>query len=146
LKLIADHCVYEPIVLALSNLKFPLISIKEIQSEIPDYTVMQACLDNDGVLITLDTGMPSQAYAFEYAKNGLTVVLLRWKSGNHEAWQQITEVILRDHKLWFEIAQEETSVISVSYKGGSRPRAWAEISPLIIGHAFTKEIIPPELS
>ncbi len=145
MRLIADHCIYEPIVLALSNLKFPLISIKEIQSERPDYTVMQACLDNDGILLTLDKGMPSQAYAFEYASKGLTVVLLRWKSNKEEAWQQITEIILRDHKLWLEIAQEETSVISVRYKGGSRPRTWAEISPLIIGHAFAKEIIPPDL-
>ena len=104
---------------------------------------MQACLDNEGILVTLDKGMPSQAYAFEYASKGLSVVLLRWKSNKQEAWQQITEIILRDHKLWFEIAQKETSVISVSYKGGSRSRSWSDISPLIKGHAFSKEIIPP---
>lgn len=146
MKLIADHCIYDPILRALSSLKFPIVSITQLQSETPDFTVIQACLDNDGVLLTLDKGMPPQAYAFQYAANGLSVVLLRWKSSAAEAWQQITEVILRDYKQWIEIAQRETSVISVSYRGGSRPRSWEEISPLIIGHALAKEIIPPHLS
>ncbi|MFC2060634.1 DUF5615 family PIN-like protein [Chloroflexota bacterium] len=145
MKLIADHCIYDPVLQALSALKFPITSITDLLTERVDYTVMQACLDNNGLLLTLDKGMPSQAYAFEYASKGLSIVLLRWKSGNNEAWQQITEIILRDSRYWIEIAQQETSIISVSYKGGSRSKAWTEISPLIVMHAFTKEVIPPEL-
>jgi len=143
--LIADHCVYEPIIQALKKLQFPILSIYDIQDGRADYTVMQACLDNNGILITLDRGIPSQAYAFEYASKGLSVVLLRWKSSKQDAWQEMTEVILRESKHWIETAERETSIISVSYKGGSRPHAWSDISPQIIKHAFNKEIIPPDL-
>lgn len=144
--LVADHCIYDPVVQALKKLKFPILSISELQDEIADYTVLQACLDNSGLLITLDKGIPSQAYAFEYANKGLSVVLLRWKSSKQDAWQQITEVILRDYNNWIEIAEKDTSIISVSYRGGTRARAWSDISPHIVKHAFAKEIIPPYLS
>jgi hypothetical protein len=141
---IADACIVDPVIRALKELKFAIVTISELKSERPDYSVMQCCLKNQGILITLDTGIPSQAYAFQYARNGLTVVLLRWKSQNREAWQQMTEIILRDHKYWIEIAEKEPSVISVSYRRGSRTRSWKDISPLISEHAFLKEDIPPD--
>ena len=144
MKLIADHCIYDPIIQALSALRLPILRIQDIQSKMPDYSVMQACLENDGILLTLDKGIPSQAYAFEYAKDGLTVVLLRWKSNSPRAWQQITEIILRDYEQWIEVAETETSVISVSYNRGSRPHSWADISPKIVQHAVQHEIIPPD--
>lgn len=142
--LVADHCIYDPIIQALKKLRFPILSITELQNDIVDYSVMEACLESDGILVTMDKGIPSQAYAFEYASKGLSVVLLRWKSNKQDAWQQITEIILRDGNQWIQIAERETSIISVNYKGGTRARAWAEISPHIIRHAFKNEIVPPD--
>lgn len=139
---IADHCIFAPIVQALSVLKFPIKSIQQVQKERPDYSVMRTCLIQNAILITLDLGIPSQAYAFQYAKAGLTVILLRWRTQTPKDWQQMTEVILRDHEQWSAIAKKDTSVISVSYKGGSRPRSWSQISPLIVEHAFVKEKAP----
>ena len=144
MKIIADHCIFDPVIQSLQVLRFPIVSIKTLQQEKPDYSVMQTCLENDGILITLDKGIPSQAYAFQYAQGGLTVVLLRWRLQGYKTWQQMVEVILRDYGRWVTIAQEYPSVISAKYSG-SRHHTWNEIPPLIAEHAFMKEEIPPEL-
>ena len=78
------------------------------------------------VLVTRDTGIPSQAYAAQYAHNGLTIVLLRWKTSTMKDFQQMAEAILRDGEKWIHIAETTPSIISVN-RHQSRPRAWAEV-------------------
>ncbi len=76
--------------------------------------------------MTLDAGIPSQAYLERFADNGLTVVLLRWKKSGSKDWQEMLETILKDGKKWEEIAEKDPSVISVSY-GRMRVRSWKDM-------------------
>lgn len=108
---IADHDVPDPVIQALLAVKFDVKRIKEISPQRPDRFVMQAYLDAKGILITLDKGIPSQAYAYEFAKNGLTVVLLRWKELKYQDWQEMVEIILRDDDCWQRAASIEPSII-----------------------------------
>ena len=137
---ITDHLVYDPIVRALLEVRFDVKRINEILQTKPDRFVMQACLENDGILITMDRGIPSQAYYYEFGQNGLTVVVLRWKTATPTDWQQMVEVILREANKWREAAKLAPSIISVSYKRGSRIRAWSTIPPIIALEAKSKEL------
>ena len=60
--------VPEPAVRSLLEVKFHIRRIKEIAEIRPNHPVMQACLDADGILITFDLGIPSQAYLYEIAQ------------------------------------------------------------------------------
>ena len=126
--LIADECVYEPIIQALEAVHYRIVRIREVGSVRPDSVVMQTALDRGSVLLTLDIGIPSQAYVDEYASKGLSVVLLRWKKATPKDWQQIVETILRDGEKWEAIAAEAPCVISVQY-GRMRVRRWSDIPP-----------------
>ena len=88
---VADDDLYEPVKAALEMLRFDIIRAPARG----DKDLCAKTLELGKVLITRDTGIPSQAYAFEYAKNGLTVVLLRWKKANAIAWQEMVLAILR---------------------------------------------------
>lgn len=66
---------------------------------------MEVCLAKKAILITLDQGMASQAYYYQFSKNGLTIVLLRWKHQTFKDWQQMVQIILRDAHLWEETAK-----------------------------------------
>lgn len=142
--LIADANVPDPVIQALLAVKFDVKRIKDIAKTRPDRAVMQACLDVQGVLVTLDQGIPSQAYLYEFAKNGLTVVLMRWKKSTHRDWQEMVEVTLKDARKWEEAASKEPVIISVSYKRGSRIRPWSTIPELIVKQALSEETHPPE--
>ena len=89
-------------------------------------------LRQGGVLVTMDTGIPSQAYLFEYAQNGLTVVVLRWKKSTPKDWQEMAVSILRYGEDWEQIAAVTPSVISVNRRR-SRARAWQDVPTSIIG-------------
>ncbi len=56
----------------------------------------------------------------------------------------MVEIILRDAHIWEEAASKEPSIISVSYKRGSRVRPWSTIPQLIKEQASSKETQPPE--
>ncbi len=139
---IADDNVPDPVIQALLAVKFDIKRIKDIVATKPDYSVMQSCLEENGILVTFDLGIPSQAYYYEFAKNGLTVVLLRWKRSTYRDWQEMVEIILRDAHIWKEAASKESSIISVSYKRGSRVRFWSTIPPLIAQQAIPQEKHP----
>ncbi len=95
--LVADANVPDPIIRALQAIGFDIKRLSELGSPaMPDREAMKAAVDVGGILLTADMGIPSQAYLFEYAKAGLTVVLLRWKTSTPEDWQQIVETVLRD--------------------------------------------------
>ena len=135
---IADANVAEPVIRSLLEVKFHIRRINEIAEIRPDRPVMQACLDANGILITFDLGIPSQAYLYEIAQSGLTVVQMRWKTSTYEDWQQIVGIILREHHVWEEAACKEPSIISVNNRG-SRIRSWSTIPQLIVMQAFIKD-------
>lgn len=133
--LIADADIPYPVVQALKILEYEIATLEESNLPIrPDRDILQGALRLKGVIITKDTGIPSQAYLFEYAQYGLTVVVLRWKQSNPKAWQEMTEAILRDGASWEKLAAQTPSVISVN-RYGSRARSWATIPSTIADQA-----------
>ena len=128
--LVADADVPSPVIRALQTLRYPIVTYDEIGAPVrPDTALMAHVLDyvqESPVLVTKDTGIPSQAYVGRYAQAGLTVVLLRWKTSTYLDFQKMAELILRDGQKWIEIASRTPSVISVS-RHGSRPRAWSRV-------------------
>jgi hypothetical protein len=130
---VADADLPEPVVKALQILQYGILRYSEIGAPVrPDSELMYAVLKHGGVLVTRDTGIPSQTYLFEYAQNGLTVVVLRWKESTPRDWQEMAGAILRDGERWEQIAVEIPSVISVS-RSRSRARAWQDVPTSIIG-------------
>ncbi len=95
---------------------------------------MAGLLRLGGVLVTLDTGIPSQAYLYEYAHHGLTVVVLRWKTQFPKDWQQMVTAILRDGEKWERTTAETPSIIGVT-RSRSRVRPWSTIPPSIADQA-----------
>jgi hypothetical protein len=140
---IADAMVPDPVVRSLSEVKFHIKRIQEISEIRPDRPVMQACLDENGILITFDLGIPSQAYLYEIAQNGLTVIQMRWKTSTHKDWQEMVGTILKEHHTWEAAASKEPSIISVNNRN-SRIRPWSTIPPLIVMQALLKDKTAPE--
>lgn len=129
--LIADADVPDQVIQALQAVRFEIIRAKELGIPIDDdRPLMEGVRERNGVLTTKDTGIPSQAYLYQYAQNGLTVVVLRWKKSRPKDWQEMVLAILRDAELWHQIAAKTPSVISVT-RTGSRPRAWRDIPATI---------------
>jgi predicted nuclease of predicted toxin-antitoxin system len=93
---IADHCILNPVVQSLLAVKFDIKRIRDCTKSTDDESVMKVCLAEKAVLITLDQGMAFQAHYYQFAKNGLTIVLLRWKHQTYKDWQQMVQIILRD--------------------------------------------------
>ncbi len=130
--LVTDADVPYPVIRALKILRYPIVTYGENGAPVrPDTALMAhvlAHVQESPVLVTKDTGIPSQAYVGQYAQAGLTVVLLRWKTSTYPDFQKMAELILRDGEKWVEIASHTPSVISVS-RHGSRPRAWSQFPP-----------------
>ena len=130
--LVADADVPYPVIRALKILRYPIVTYNEIGAPVrPDTALMAHILGHvreSPILLTKDTGIPSQAYVGQYAQGGLTVVLLRWKTLTYPDFQKMTELILRDGEKWVEIASHTPSIISVN-RHGSRPRAWSQVPP-----------------
>jgi len=125
--LIADADLRDPVIVALQAIKYPIVRYKELELPArPDKKLMKEILSKQGIMITMDLGIPSQAYAYQYAQYGLTVVLMRWKQSRPKDWQEMTLAILRDGESWAAIAATTPSVISVSHRG-FRARAWVNI-------------------
>ena len=125
--LVADADVPLPVVRALKILQYPIATYDEIGAPVrPDKALMEHVLLHSRVLITCDTGIPSQAYVAQYPAQGLSVVLLRWKSSTPRDFQEMAMMILRDGEKWEERASHTPSVISVN-RNGSRYRAWSDV-------------------
>jgi hypothetical protein len=125
--LIADADVPPPVIEALKVLRYPIATYDEVGAPIrPDKALMAHILAHSRVLVTRDLGIPSQAYVAQYAEQGLTIVLLRWKTSTYRDFQEMTKAILHDGARWEEIASNTPSVISVN-RQGSRYRAWTEV-------------------
>ena len=133
--LVADADVPDPIIRALQELRYDIVRAGDLGlANRPDRDLMAAILQTGGVLLTLDKGIPSQAYLYEYAHHGLTVVVLRWKTQFPRDWQEMAYAILRDGHKWLQMAAEAPSIISVS-RSGSRVRPWSSIPPSIADQA-----------
>lgn len=127
--LVADADIQDPVIQALQAVKYDIVRYSEVGLPIrPDRALMEALLQSGGILLTGDTGIPSQAYLHEYGIHGLTVVLLRWKQQRAKDWQEMVEAILRYGESWERTAREMPSLISVS-RNGSRERPWHTLPP-----------------
>lgn len=133
--LVADADVRDPIVQALQAISFPISRLSELHIPVrPDTAVMQGVLDAGGLLLTFDTGIPSQAYLHQFGRAGLTVAVVRLDQEGPIAWQKATEIILRDWHAWQRVAARAPSVISVTWSG-SRSRAWEDLPSTMASQA-----------
>lgn len=121
--LVADENIPYPIIHALQDVRYDVVRAADAGARGPDAAVMEATLRRGHLLMTMDVGLPSQAYVDRFAARGLSVVLLRWKTSTARDWQQILETILRDGEKWHRHAAERPCVISVRYFR-SRVRPW----------------------
>lgn len=136
--LIADSDVDDPVIRALQEVRYDIKRLRDIGAPVrPDRAVMDAVLNVGNVFVTKDAGIPSQAYYYQFAQNGLTVVLLRWKCPAPRCWQEMVETILMDGKNWEETALRAPHVISVSHRK-SRARPWTTIGAEIVWHTLAK--------
>ena len=126
--LVTDADVPGPVVHPLKILRYPIVTFQDIEAPVrPDTALMECVLRSSRVLVTRDTGIPSQAYLARYPERGLTIVLLRWKESSYSDFQEMAEMILRDGAKWESIAERTPSVISVNRKG-SRVKTWESIA------------------
>lgn len=127
--LVADADVPGPVINALKTLQYPISTYEDIGAPIrPDTALMEYMLrySPSRVLVTMDTGIPSQAYTVQYLKEGLTVVLLRWKTSTFKDFQEMASMILRYGEKWEQIASGTPSIISVT-RNRYRTRAWRDV-------------------
>lgn len=125
--LVADADVPYPVIRALKILQYPIATFDDIDAPVrPDKALMEQVLRHSRVLITRDTGIPSQAYVAQYPAQGLSVVLLRWKTSTPKDFQEMTMMILRHGEDWAKRASHTPSIISVN-RIRSRYRAWSDI-------------------
>jgi len=89
--LIADADVPAQVLSALRVLSFDIATLEELGIPVrPDRDLMAVLMQTDHrVLLTMDTGIRSQAYLYRYAQAGLTVVLLRWKGRGPKDLQEM---------------------------------------------------------
>ena len=127
--LIADADLWDPVIRSLQAVRFPIARLSELGIPLrPDSTVMQGVLDHNGMLITRDVGVPSQAYLYQFGAKGITVVVVRLKPENPTAWQRTVEVVLRHWDGWQQTAATGPSLITVNWNA-VRARQWATLPP-----------------
>ena len=125
--LIADADVPYPVIQALKILRYPIASFDDIGAPVrPDKALMEHVLRHSRVLVTRDTGIPSQAYVAQFPAQGLSVVLLRWKTSTPRDFQEMAMMIMRHGEEWEELASYTPSIISVNRRS-SRHRAWSDV-------------------
>ena len=125
--LVADADIPFPVIRALKILQYPIATFDDIGAPVrPDKALMEHVLQHSRVLITRDTGIPSQAYVAQYPAQGLSVVLLRWKTSTPKDFQEMAMMILRHGGEWEQRASHTPSIISVN-RNGSRYRAWSDV-------------------
>ena len=125
--LVADADIPFPVIRALKILQYPIATFDDIGAPVrPDKALMEHVLQHSRVLITRDTGIPSQAYVAQYPAQGLSVVLLRWKTSTAKDFQEMAMMILRHGEEWEKRASHTPSIISVN-RNGSRYRAWSDV-------------------
>lgn len=130
--LVADADVPDQVIRSLQAVKYPILRLIELGLPLrPDRDVMGGLVSSGNrVLVTRDCGIPSQAYLFQYAARGITVVVLRWKKSDARAFQQMVRAVLTHGEEWERAAAERPCVISVNNRS-SRARPWATIPPSI---------------
>ena len=127
--LVADADVPGPVITALKALRYPIVTFQDIGAPIrPDTALIEHMLNHSDhrILLTLDQGIPAQAYIDQFHRRGLTVALLRWKSSTARDFQEMAIRILQDGEKWEEIAARSPSVISVNRRG-FRVRQWKDV-------------------
>ena len=78
--LVADADVPGPVITALKALSYPIVTFQDIGAPIrPDTALIEHMLNfsDHRILLTLDQGIPGQAYIDQFHRRGLTVVILR---------------------------------------------------------------------
>ena len=127
--LVADGDVPDPVIRALQEVRYGIVRARELGIPIRPDTALMAGLESPRhVLVTRDTGIPSQAYLFEFGQRGLTVVVLRWKQSRPKDFQEMVMIILRNGESWEHTAADTPSIISVN-RQGSRFRDWTTLPP-----------------
>ncbi len=125
--LVADADIPVPVIRSLQAIKYDIVRYSELGLPTrPDTALMEGLLSRGGILLTQDTGIPSQAYLHQFGQKGLTVVLLRWKQSSPRDWQQMVAAILRHGESWKAFAAQTSGLISVN-KNRSRPRLWESL-------------------
>ena len=127
--LVADADVPGPVITALKALRYPVVTFQDIGAPIrPDTALIEHMLNfsDHRILLTLDQGIPGQAYIDQFHRRGLTVVILRWKTSTARDFQEMTVRILQDGEKWEDIAAQSPSVISVNRRG-YRVRQWKDV-------------------
>ena len=115
--LVADADVPGPVLNGLRAVEFPIVSFREIGAPVrPDSALIEHMLSNSDcrVLVTLDKGIPSQRYVAQFSEQGLTVVLLRWKTSTTRDFEEMVSRILYDGYKWEQAAAESPHVISAN--------------------------------
>lgn len=133
--LVADADVPGPVITALKALRYPVVTFQDIGAPIrPDTALIEHMLtfSDHRILLTLDQGIPGQAYIDQFHRRGLTVVILRWKTSTARDFQEMAIRILQDGEKWEEIAAQSPSVISVNRRG-YRVRQWKDVPNSISG-------------
>ena len=137
--LVADADVPGPVITALKALRYPIVTFQDIGAPIrPDTALIEHMLtfSDHRILLTLDQGIPGQAYIDQFHRRGLTVVILRWKTSTARDFQEMAIRILQDGEKWEEIAAQSPSVISVNRRG-YRVRQWKDVPDSISGSQRT---------
>ena len=127
--LVADADVPGPVITALKVLRYPVVTFQDIGAPIrPDTALIEHMLtfSDHRILLTLDQGIPGQAYIDQFHRRGLTVVILRWKTSTTRDFQEMAVRILQDGEKWEEMAARSPSVISVNRRG-YRVREWKDV-------------------
>ena len=125
--LVADGDVPDPVIKALQTVQYDIIRPQDLGVPLrPDKSLMAGLRPSEHVLVTRDTGIPSQAYLFEFGQRGLTIVVLRWKRQLPKDWQEMVLAVLRDGETWERVAARAPSVISVN-RQRSRYRNWSSL-------------------
>ena len=127
--LVADADIPVPVIRSLQAIKYDIVRYSELGLPTrPDTVLMEGLLSRAGILLTQDTGIPSQAYLHQFGQRGLIVVLLRWKQSSPRDWQQMVAAILRHGESWEAFAAQTPGLISVN-KNRSRSRLWESLPP-----------------
>lgn len=127
--LVADADVPRPVIAALQAVGYDVKSYSELGLPVrPDEALAEGVKQLHAILLTMDLGIPSNAYVEELARSGLTVVVLRWKRSRPIDWQEMVLAILRYGAEWEASAAESPCVISVT-RVRARTRRWDDLPP-----------------
>ena len=127
--LVADADVPHQVIAALQAVRYDIKLYSELNLPVrPDEALADGVKQLGGILLTMDLGIPSDAYIEALARGGLTVVVLRWKQSRPVDWQEMVVAILKEGAAWAAAAAEAPCVISVN-RTRTRIRRWDDLPP-----------------